>query len=97
MNYGTLMDNMRNVTVIINGQAYDLMDLGEQKLSSSHLRSDICIHHCDLVKECGRFLYDAAVPCLLGLGDDKNGGTGFYFQLRGKLKNNKRSLYTKKK
>ena len=73
---------MRKVTVIINDQAYDLMDLGEQLLSSSHLRSDICVHNCDLMKECGRFLYDAAVPCLLGLGDDKNGGTGFYFKRR---------------
>lgn len=75
---------MRQVTVIINDQAYDLMDLGDQQLSSSHLRSDICIHHCDLMKECGRFLFDAAVPCLLGLGENKNGGTGFYFRLRNK-------------
>lgn len=73
---------MRQVTVIINNRAYDLMDLGEQQLSSTLLRSDICIHHCDLMAECGRFLYDAAVPCLLGLDDDnKNGGTGFYFKI----------------
>lgn len=75
---------MRQVTVIINGKAYDLMNLGEQQLDSSHLRSDICIHNCDLMKECGRFLFDAAVPCLLGLNDDKRGGTGFYFKLRSK-------------
>lgn len=57
---------MRQVTVIINGQAYDLMDLGEQQLSSSHLRSDICIHNCDLMKECGGlFGTQIIINCLL--------------------------------
>lgn len=72
---------MKNLSITINDEIYDLMDLGEQKLSSSHLRSDICYHCCDLYKQCGKFLYNAAVPCLLGC-ETQNEGTGFYFQKR---------------
>lgn len=72
---------MKQVSININGEVYDLQDLGEQRLCSSHLRSDICHHFCDLVKQCGQFLYDAAVPCLLGM-DTKDEGTGFYFKKR---------------
>lgn len=70
---------MKQVSIIIDGDRYDIQDLGEQHLSSSHLRSDICYHFCDLVKQCGRFLFDAAVPCLLAC-DHPDEGTGFYFR-----------------
>lgn len=70
---------MKQLSININGEVYELCDLGEQKLSSSHLRSDICYHFCDLVKQCGKFLYNAAVPCLLGC-DTPDEGTGFYFK-----------------
>ena len=69
---------MKQVSVIINGEKYELQDLGEQQLSSSHLRCEICYHFCDLVHQCGKFLYNAAVPCLLGM-DRPDEGTGFYF------------------
>lgn len=72
---------MKNVSITINGEIYDIMDLGEQHLSSSHLRSDICYHFCDLMDECGKFLYNAAVPCLLAM-DSQEEGTGFYFRKR---------------
>lgn len=70
---------MKQVSIIINGEKYDIMDLGEQQLSSAYLRSDICYHFCDLFKQCGKFLYNAAVPCLLAM-DHQNEGTGFYFK-----------------
>lgn len=72
---------MKQVSITINDVTYDLLDLGEQQLDSSHLRSDICYHFCDLMKQCGRFLYDAAVPCLLAC-DTLDEGNGFYFQKR---------------
>lgn len=69
----------KSVSIIINGERYDLMDLGEQQLSSSHIRAEICYHFCDLYKQCGKFFYNAAVPCLLGM-DHPDEGTGFYFK-----------------
>lgn len=70
---------MKQVSIIINGETYEIQDLGEQQLCSSHLRSDICYHFCDLYKQCSKFLYDAATPCLLAR-EDQNEGTGFYFK-----------------
>lgn len=70
---------MKQVTITINGQVYEIRDLGEQKLNSSHLRSDICYHFCDLRQQCGKFIFNAAVPCLLAM-DDISEGTGFYFE-----------------
>jgi len=67
------------MTIILNGERYEIRNLGEQQLTSSYLRSDICHHFCDLVNQCGRFLYDAAVPCLLAR-DIPEEGTGFYFE-----------------
>lgn len=73
---------MKQVSIIINDVTYDLLDLGEQELTSSHLRSDICVKYCDLMKVCGQFLYyNAAVPCMLAM-DTKEEGTGFYFKKR---------------
>ena len=70
---------MKQVTIVIDGEEFELQNLGEQQLSSYHLRSDICHHFCDLVKQCGKFIYNAAVPCLLGM-DHPDEGTGFYFK-----------------
>lgn len=70
---------MKQVTIIIDGEEYQLRDLGEQQLDSSHLRSDICIHFCDLFKQCSKFLFNAATPCLLAM-DSPDGGTGLYFE-----------------
>lgn len=72
---------MKQVTLIIDDEVFDLEDLGQQQLCSSHLRSDICTRYCDLVCRCGKFLYNAAVPCLLGeVTPDE--GSGFYFKKR---------------
>jgi len=71
---------MKNVTVTIDGEVYEIQNLGEQQLSSSH-RSDICYHFCDLFKLCSKFLYNAATPCLLAM-DNPDEGTGFYFKKR---------------
>ena len=70
---------MKQLSININGEVYELCDLGEQKLSSSYLRSDICYHFCDLFKQCSKFLYNAATPCLLAM-DHPDEGTGFYFR-----------------
>ena len=72
---------MKQVSITINDTTYDLLDLGEQQLNSSHLRSDICVKYCDLMKVCGQFLYNAAVPCMLAM-DTKEEGSGFYFKKR---------------
>ena len=72
---------MKNVTVTIDSEVYEIQDLGDQQLSSSHLRSDICYHFCDLFKLCSKFLYNAATPCLLAM-DNPDEGTGFYFKKR---------------
>lgn len=70
---------MKQVTITIGNETYELRDLGEQQLSSSHLRSDICYHFCDLFNQCSQFLYNAATPCLLGSSHPSE-GTGFYFE-----------------
>ena len=70
---------MKKVTITINSEVYEIQDLGEQQLSSTHLRSDICYHFCDLFKQCSKFLYNAATPCLLAM-DHPDEGTGFYFK-----------------
>lgn len=75
---------MKQVSINIDGEVYDIQDLGEQQLSSSHLRSDICYHFCDLFKQCSMFLYNAATPCLLAM-DRPDEGTGFYFRKKGSL------------
>ena len=70
---------MKQVSIIIDGEKYEIQDLGEQQLNSSHLRSDICYHFCDLFQQCSKLLYNAATPCLLAL-DRPDEGTGFYFK-----------------
>ena len=70
---------MKKVTITINSEVDEIQDLGEQQLSSTHLRSDICYHFCDLFKQCNKFLYNAATPCLLAM-DHPDEGTGFYFK-----------------
>lgn len=70
---------MKSVSIIIDGERYDIQDLGEQHLSSSHLRVEICHHFCDLKDQCGKFLFNAAVPCLLAC-DHPDEGNGFYFR-----------------
>lgn len=70
---------MKQVSITINGEVYEIRNLGEQQLNSSHLRSDICYHFCDLRQQCGKFIYNAAVPCLLAM-ETPNEGTGFYFE-----------------
>lgn len=70
---------MKKLSISINDEVYVLKDLGNQLLNSSHLRSDICYHFCDLRQQCGKFIFNAAVPCLLAM-DDINEGTGFYFE-----------------
>lgn len=70
---------MKHLMILIDNEAFLLKDLGEQNLSSAHLRSDICFHYCDLCKQCGKFLYNAAVPCMLA-GEKPDEGTGFYFK-----------------
>ena len=70
---------MKKLSISINDEVYVLKDLGEQQLNSSHLRSDICYHFCDLRRQCGKFIFNAAVPCLLAM-DDMSEGTGFYFE-----------------
>ena len=70
---------MKQVSVIIDDEKYEIQDLGEQKLCSSHIRADICYHFCDLYNHCSKFLYNAATPCLLAM-DNPNEGTGFYFK-----------------
>ncbi len=72
---------MKQVSITINDTTYDLLDLGEQQLSSSHLRSDICVKYCDLMRLCGQFLYNAAVPCMLAM-DSKEEGSGFFLKKR---------------
>lgn len=70
---------MKRVTITIDNETYEIRNLGEQKLCSSRIRADICYHFCDLFKQCGKFLYNAAVPCLLAM-DHSDEGTGFYFK-----------------
>ena len=66
---------MKKVTITINSEVYEIQDLGEQQLSSTHLRSDICYHFCDLFKQCSKFLYNAATPCLLAMDHPDEGRT----------------------
>ena len=78
---------MKQVSIIIDGEIYDIQDLGPQVLDSAHPRIEICYHFCDLFKQCSRFLYDAAVPCLLAC-ERQDEGNGFYFQKRMIKENN---------
>ncbi len=70
---------MKKITITIDEEKYELQDLGEQLLLSNYPKSEICYHFCDLVKQCGKFLYNTSVPCLLGM-DHPDEGTGFYFK-----------------